>query len=161
MEELISTNYSELCKIAKQIVKDDELWEDLLHDAVCIALTTTTPYVEKGKFIGWMKTVILNQFLNYKNKASTKRTVFSEEATLIHGNARDDVKLDDVYIELCIQNKISDPIKQKVIRLYLEGWYSADIATELGISQSKVLKTLYRFKQEIGVEMQVNKEGGK
>lgn len=154
MKELIEAHYEELKKIARQLIQEDELSMDILHDSIIIALTSTTPYEEQGKFMGWMRTIIYNQYLNYQNKASTKRTVYSEEATQIHGNARDDVKLDDVYIDLSIQTKISDPIKRKAVRLYLDGWYSEDIAVELGISQSKVLKTLYRFKQDVKKELE-------
>jgi RNA polymerase sigma-70 factor (ECF subfamily) len=132
--------------ICKSLVSNPTDIEEVLQDAFVKAYTRLNKLKDNRKFAGWLKTITVNECLNFLKK---KKIVFDE----LPENYTDVDETDDTAIQIdreSLRKAIDDlPEGSRIIfNLYLiEDYKHKEIARMLGISESTSKSQYARAKQ--------------
>lgn len=77
---IYKNNASKLLGVCRRYVKDEQLAEDLLHNAFITAMNKINTYSGKGVFEGWLRKIVVNTVLLYLR--DSKKMQFSENEPL-------------------------------------------------------------------------------
>ncbi|MFY9310623.1 MAG: sigma-70 family RNA polymerase sigma factor [Bacteroidia bacterium] len=73
---IYKNNASKLLGICRRYVKDEQLAEDLMHNAFITAINKIKTYSGKGAFEGWLRKIVINTALLYLRES--KKMLFSD-----------------------------------------------------------------------------------
>lgn len=77
---IYKNNASKLLGVCRRYVKDEQLAEDLMHNAFITAMNKISTYSGKGIFEGWLRKIVVNTVLLYLR--DSKKMQFSENEPL-------------------------------------------------------------------------------
>lgn len=124
------------------MTNDNEIAKDLLQEAFVKAFKKVNELDEPKAFGGWLKRIVLNTGLEYLRK---KKYVFEEidnQADELEDELEDGMAIDNELIHSAIK-QLPDGCRAVLCLFLLEGYKHAEIAKELGISES-TSKTQFR-----------------
>jgi RNA polymerase sigma factor (sigma-70 family) len=77
---IYKNNASKLLGVCRRYVRDEQLAEDLMHNAFITAINKINTYSGKGVFEGWLRKIVVNTVLLYLR--DSKKMQFSENEPL-------------------------------------------------------------------------------
>ncbi len=146
-----------LLGVAKRIVRDHELAQDVLHDAFLqVWKHATTFQPSLGSARGWIYTIVRHQALSVLRKSGREERVDSEELTTLSDrlqateNRDDDRGLDTQALERCL-GRLEASRRACVVHAFVDGLTHEQIAeqleTPLGTVKSWIKRSLTSLKE--------------
>jgi RNA polymerase sigma factor (sigma-70 family) len=84
-DNIYKENAPKLIGICRRYVKDNQLAEDLVHEAFIIAMDKSNTYSGKGTFEGWLRRIVINTALQHLRK--NKNVVFAKSDDVLEYHA--------------------------------------------------------------------------
>ena len=144
-QQLFAKHSPKMLGVCRQYVKDTHHAEDLLLSGFLKVFTSLHTFKHEGSFEGWVRKIMVNTCISYLRKKkvlmlSDDDYIFNEAAT---------VSLENTAVE-DIQ-KLIDQLPEgykMVFNLYaIEGFKHAEIATQLGVSESTSKSQLFKARK--------------
>ena len=145
-QQALFVQYSpKMLGVCRQYVKDVHHAEDLMLSGFLKVFTHLSKFKNEGSFEGWIRRIMVNTCISYLRKKNPVQLtdedfVFNEQAT----HSLETTELED------IQKMIDGlPIGYKMVfNLYaVEGYKHAEIAQELGITESTSKSQLFKARK--------------
>jgi len=140
--------YRSMFNTSLRIVKSAHDAEDIMQDSFIQAFDKLEQYKENGSFGGWLKSIIVNNSLDFIRK-QTPQSEFSDQMELVENENEDsvvDMKLKDIKSAL---ENIKDEYRI-IISLYLfEGYDHEEISDILKISYNLSRTRYSRAKKKL------------
>lgn len=127
-----------LHKYALTFIKDDELAEELVHEAFLMIWNRREILNEQFNIKAYLYKSIHNQALNYLRHNKIVQKYFSEA---IHSNSRINTSLPEPFLKKAIYEAIDhlpERLRQIFVLSRIEGLKHKEIATKLSISEKTV-----------------------
>jgi len=135
--------------VATRMTNDRVTAEDILQDAFITAFSGLKKLKNEKAFGGWLKRIVINRCIDETRK---KRIIFTD-MEMISGRHLEiaeevDDSLDPELVHSYIK-KLPEGARQILVMRALEGYKHAEIAEQLGISESTAKTQFFRAKQLI------------
>lgn len=129
-----------------RMVTDGELAKDLMQEAFVKAFQNLEKLADEKAFAGWLKRIVVNVGLEYLRK---RKLVF-EEIDEERDDLVDEVEIDEVNVQAihAAIKELPDGCRTVLNLHVFEGYKHADIARELGITES-TSKTQFRHAKKL------------
>lgn len=157
-DKIYQENAPKLIGICRRYVSNNELAEDLVHDAFLTAIDKQSTYSGKGSFEGWLRQIVINTALMYLRKEKNKhnqnladleeRIQYAEAPEEECGNIIEEAQFTDKELLSAID---SLPFHHKLVfNLYVIDDYShKQIAQKLNISEGTSKSHLARARKKV------------
>ena len=164
------TNIGKLIGICYRYTRNNQLSEDLAHDAFLKAIEKSHGFRGDGHFDAWLRRIVVNHVLQYLR--NQKKTPYTEQLTPDHtaavtmqDNASSIKSIEFTAVELLETIDQLPEHHRMVFNLYvLEKFSHARIGEELGISEgtskSHLARARKKLQQLLSEKMAIQKEKG-
>lgn len=136
--------------IAVRMTGESALAEDILQDAFVKAFSELHKLNDENAFGGWLKRIVINRCIDIMRK---EKHVFTNMETLTGKHYEIAVEVEENanpdMVHHCIK-KLPEGARQILVLHALEGYKNAEIAEQLGISESTAKTQFFRAKQLLG-----------
>lgn len=155
--ELYSLYGKLLLGVAYRYVADFDIAQDILQEAMSKAFYKIGSYrhIREGGLLAWLKTIVINESLNYLNSFNV-RVMDRFEEELISSVTDEDTSEEVALITLIDTDVLAGLIADMpegyriVLNMYaIEGYSHREIATMLGIKENSASSKYHRAKQEL------------
>lgn len=140
-EELYKKYYEKLFRVAKGIVHNDAIAEELVDETYVILLTQISKINSHPNLLGWLYKVLTNQALNELRREQRHGEILLNDISEI-GEETELLSFQD-----CIPNGLKDDEKAILKMRYQDRMSCSEIAQELGISHALSRTRLHRAKK--------------
>ena len=145
--ELYTTYAKRLLGVCRHYVKDDNVAEDILHDAFIIIFMSIRDLKDESKLEGWMVTIVRNLSLKYF-QSTEKETI---PLSCLDIEIKEEVREEQQSIELGLLLSAIESLpkgNQEVFKLsVLDGLSHKEIGELLGINPHSSSSQLFRAKK--------------
>ena len=145
--ELYTTYAKRLLGVCRHYVKDDNVAEDILHDAFIIIFMSIRDLKDESKLEGWMVTIVRNLSLKYF-QSTEKKTI---PLSCLDIEIKEEVREEQQSIELGLLLSAIESLpkgNQEVFKLsVLDGLSHKEIGELLGINPHSSSSQLFRAKK--------------
>lgn len=152
-QDLIEEHKKILYKICNSYCRDRDARDDLAQEIVVQLWRSFDKFDGRVRFSTWMYRIALNVAISFYRRESTRtRHVISDEQHLLR--AADETKNQSEEIRLLYQFiEGLDALNKALVLLYLDGNSYQEIASVLGVSETKVATNLNRLKNKMKQEL--------
>lgn len=156
--EEFAPHYADLYRSALRLTWDATEAADLVQDTVTKVLEKMDQYKPGTNALAYMRVIAKNAFLNKRKQITTRKTQLVDEDYLLQYDSEDESAAFGFFTELLKdQDSFSDEVKSAIAKirndehfhvfaLMFDGYKSAEIATELEISENTVKGIIRRLR---------------
>jgi RNA polymerase sigma factor (sigma-70 family) len=158
-EKIYQENAPKLIGICRRYVSNNELAEDLVHDAFLTAIDKQSTYSGRGSFEGWLRQIVVNTALMYLRKEKNQkenRNLVEIEEKLLYAEAPEEESISIIEEAQFTDSDLLSAIDclpfhhKLVFNLYVvDGYTHKQIAQQLNISEGTSKSHLSRARKKI------------
>jgi len=148
-------NIAKMISICYRYTHDQQIAEDLAHDAFLLAIDKSSSFENKGAFEAWLRRIVVNVSLQYlrehkKQKLHESRIAYATDLIEHQDERQNNEDPAFTKTELLEVIKLLPEHHRLVFNLYvIDHFTHAQIATELGISEGTSKSHLARARKKI------------
>ncbi len=151
-EQLTKKSSNQLFGYAVKLTKDVGQAEDLYQDTVLLALKNNDKFKRGTNFMGWMKVIMKNTFINnYRRKKRLQNVMSERKKTVIaEGNFVDNGAEVSLAMNELTQmiSKVDDKFRTPFL-LYYEGYSYEEIAKNLEVPIGTIKSRIFLARKQI------------
>lgn len=145
--ELYTTYANRLLGVCRHYVKDDNVAEDILHDAFIIIFMSIRDLKDESKLEGWMITIVRNLSLKYLQSTDKETIPLSCLDIEIQEEVREEQKNIELGLLLSAIESLPDGNREVFKLSVLDGLSHKEIGELLGINPHSSSSQLFRAKK--------------
>lgn len=145
VEKLYKEMYSVLCTYALRILDDNDLAEEAVQDAFCIACAKHQQFLSSENPQGWLMLTLKHVMLNLqRSQAKLKRNIF-----LNVGEGMAAAPSELISIDLLFGNVSESDDFQLLKRIAIDQYTIVELSQELGVSVEACKKRVQRARKRL------------
>ncbi|MEO5581279.1 MAG: RNA polymerase sigma factor [Saprospiraceae bacterium] len=132
-EELYRRYFSTLFYLGKRYTMDEDLIQEITHDAFIKIFKNISKYQNTGSFEGWIRKIMFHCVVDhFRSKKSPRFIELDEVRQILDDTAIPSWDTEELYIHI---NALPDTHKMVFNMFALEGYSHQEIAAKIGVSE--------------------------